>query len=308
MTRSPVNGIIVINKPVHMTSARVVASVKRISNAEKAGHSGTLDPLADGVLICCLNRATRLARFLLHGNKRYEAVLKLGEETDTQDSTGTVVSVGDPAKLSAEVISSVFERFAGMMEQVPPVYSALKHKGKPLYRHARQGKPVQKPPRQVNIYSVEILEIKTPYIRFDVTCSAGTYIRTLCADIGTSLGCGAHLHALRRLESSGFTLQQALTLKQLEAYALEGTLPRKVIAMADALKLMPDITADADLISKIRHGRELVPGDLNLERILQQNKASQPYLKIVDGGNNLMAVLEYQKTKNKLKYCCVFAN
>ena len=306
--QAQLNGIVVINKPVQMTSAKVVATVKRISNAEKAGHTGTLDPLAEGVLICCLNRATRLARFLLHGNKIYEAVLKLGEETDTQDSTGTVVSTGDPAKLSTETIRSVFERFAGPMEQLPPVYSALKHEGMPLYRHARQGKPVQKPARQVHIYSVEILEIKTPFIRFEVSCSAGTYIRTLCADIGTSLGCGGHLKALRRLESSGFTLQQALTLNQLEAYALAGTLSRHMITMADALKLMPAITADADLITKIRHGRKLAPDDVNLERVFQQNNASQTYLKIVDGGNNLMAVLEYQKAKNKLDYCCVFAN
>ena len=291
-----------------MTSAKVVAFVKRISSAKKVGHTGTLDPLAEGVLICCLNRATRLARFLLHGNKRYEAVLKLGEDTDTQDSTGTVVSVGDPAKLPNETIRSVCERFTGAVEQLPPVYSALKHKGMPLYRHARQGKPVQKPPRQVHIHSVQILEIKTPYIRFEISCSAGTYIRTLCADIGTSLGCGGHLHALKRLESCGFTLQQALTLKQLEACALAGTLTRQVISMADALKLMPAITADSDLITKIRNGRQLAPGDVNLEKIFQQSDASQAYLKVVDTGNNLMAVLEYQKVKNKLDYCCVFAN
>ena len=302
------NGILVIDKPAQITSAGVVATVKHISNAEKVGHTGTLDPLAEGVLICCLNRATRLARFLLHGKKRYEAVLKLGEETDTQDSTGTVVSVGDPTKLSAARICSVFERFAGTLEQLPPVYSALKYKGKPLYRHARQGKPVQKPARQVQIYSIEILEIKTPYIRFELNCSAGTYIRTLCADIGTSLGCGGHLRALKRLESCGFTLQQALTLEQLETCARAGTLPRQIITMADALKSMPGIIADADLITKIRHGRELASGDVSLEKVSQRNTASQSYLKIVDDSNNLMAVLEYDKAKNKLDYCCVFAN
>lgn len=306
--QTQLNGIIVINKPPQITSAEVVASVKRISKADKVGHTGTLDPLAEGVLICCLNRATRLARYLLHGNKRYEAVLKLGEETDTQDSAGNVVSVGDPANLSSGTIRSVFRHFTGPMQQLPPVYSALKHQGVPLYRHARQGKPIQKPPRQVHIYSVEILEIKTPHIRFEVNCSAGTYIRTLCADIGTNLGCGGHLHALKRLESCGFTLQQALTLKQLEAYELAGTLTRQIITMADALKLMPGITADTDLIAKIRHGRELAPDDLNLEGVTRQNDVWQPYVKIVDGNNNLIAVIEYQKIKNKLDYCCVFVN
>ncbi len=302
------NGIVVINKPGQMTSARVVASVKRISNAGKVGHTGTLDPMAEGVLICCLNRATRLARFLLHGNKRYEAVLKLGEQTDTQDSTGTVLSTGDPANLSAETIRSACERFCGLIEQLPPVYSALKHEGTPLYQHARQGRPVQKPARQVHIYGIEIQEVDIPFVRLEVSCSAGTYIRTLCADIGTSLGCGGHLHALKRLESCGFTLQQALTLKQLEKCALAGTLTRQIITMADALKLMPDIIADDDLIAKIRHGRELAPDDVNLIKITRQGKTSQPYFKIVDNGNNLMAVMEYQKTKNSLDYCCVFAN
>ncbi len=302
------NGIIVINKPAQMTSARVVASVKRISNAGKVGHTGTLDPMAEGVLICCLNRATRLARFLLHGNKRYEAVLKLGEQTDTQDSTGTALSTGDPANLSAETIRSACERFCGLIEQLPPVYSALKHKGTPLYRHARQGRPVQKPARQVHIYRIEIQEVNIPFVRFEISCSAGTYIRTLCADIGTSLGCGGHLHALKRLESCGFTLQQAMTLEQLKACARAGTLNRHVITMADALKSMPAVVADTEVITKIRHGRELTPDDVNLERGFQRNNASHQYLKIIDSSNNLMAVIEYQKAGNKLEYCCVFVN
>jgi tRNA pseudouridine55 synthase len=306
--QAQLNGIIVINKPAQITSAGVVASVKRISNANKVGHTGTLDPMAEGVLICCLNRATRLARFLLQGNKKYEAVLKLGEETDTQDATGTLVSSADSTNLSQGMIRSAIARFVGPLEQLPPVYSALKHNGVPLYRHARQGKPVQKPPRQVHIFSVQILNIEMPFIRFEVTCSAGTYIRTLCADIGTTLGCGGHLHALWRLESCGFTIQQALTLEQLEESARAGRLTRRVITMADALKLMPGITADADMIARIRHGRELAPEEISHTRQPRQNNALQPYFKIVDSDNNLIAVIEYQKLKNKLDYCCVFAN
>ena len=303
--QAQLNGIIVVNKPGQITSAGVVAAVKRITKANRVGHAGTLDPMAQGVLICCLNRATRLARFLLQGNKKYEAVLKLGEETDTQDSTGTVVSTVDPTGLSAGTIRSVIDGFAGPLEQLPPVYSALKHKGVPLYRHARRGKPVQKPARQVHIASVQILNIEMPYVRFEVTCSAGTYIRTLCADIGTKLRCGGHLHALKRLESCGFDIQRALTLEQLEECARTGTLSRQVITMADALKSMPGVTADDALIAKIRHGRQLAPGDLDLAR---QKDARQPYYKIVDGGNNLLAVMEYHESKNKMDYCCVFAN
>jgi tRNA pseudouridine55 synthase len=141
-----------------------------------------------------------------------------------------------------------------------------------------------------------------------VTCSAGTYVRTLCADIGTALRCGGHLHALRRLECCGFTVQQALTLKQLEKKARAGRLSRKIITMADALKLMPGIAADADLISKIRHGREITPEDVDFQWLSGQNTALQPYFKIVDSGNNLVAVIEYKKSSNKWDYCCVFTN
>jgi tRNA pseudouridine55 synthase len=306
--QAQLNGIIVVNKPGQITSAGVVASVKRITKANRVGHAGTLDPMAEGVLICCLNRATRLARFLLRGNKKYEAVLKLGEETDTQDSTGTVVSAADPAGLSSGTIRSVIAGFVGPLKQLPPVYSALKHKGVPLYRHARRGKPVQKPARQVQITSVQILNIEMPYVCFEVTCSAGTYIRALCADIGTNLGCGGHLHALKRLESCGFDIQRALTLEQLEECARAGTLTRQVITMANALKSMPAVTADAALVAKIRHGRELAPAELNLTGQTPQKDAQQPFLKIVDSGNNLIAVMEYFELKNKMDYCCVFAN
>ena len=302
------NGVIVVNKPADITSAGVVARVKHISNAKKVGHTGTLDPFARGVLVCCLNKATRLARFLLHGNKTYEAVLKLGEETDTLDSTGSAVAVGNTATLSQETIRLTVRRFVGSIEQLPPVFSALKHKGVPLYKLARRGQPIQKPPRRVHILDIEIREINIPFIRFEVTCSAGTYIRTLCADIGTSLGCGGHLHALKRLESSGFTIHQALTLTQIEEFALAGTLNQQLIGMSDALSHMPGVTADTTLITKIRHGHMLTQNDVNLENIFRQNKTLPTYIKIVDAGNNLIAVMEHKKAKGRLDYCCVLIN
>ena len=162
------NGIIIIDKPVGITSARVVSIVKKALNAKKVGHAGTLDPFAEGVLICCVNQATRLADFLLHGTKKYIAGLKLGEETDTQDVTGTVTSTVEPKNYSIETLKKVFKAFEGPLEQLPPVYSALKHKGVPLYKLARSGKPVQKPPRQVEIYSIAILDIALPLIRFEI--------------------------------------------------------------------------------------------------------------------------------------------
>ena len=148
------SGIVAVDKPKNITSAKVVAHVKRLLNAKKAGHAGTLDPFAEGVLVCCINDATRLARFLLAGNKTYEATLKLGIDTDTQDSTGSVTAVSREFDYPQDTIRSVVKQFEGRIEQQPPVFSALKHKGTPLYKLARQGTPVQKPARSVHIASI----------------------------------------------------------------------------------------------------------------------------------------------------------
>ena len=169
--RKELNGVIVIDKPPGITSANVVARVKKLLKAKKAGHTGTLDPFATGVLVCCINRATKLSRFFLHGKKRYEAILQLGVETDTQDLTGNVINVCHNLEFSEKAIQSAFKRFEGKIEQLPPVYSALKHKGVPLYKLARSKKPVQKPARQVSIITLKILKIKLPFIRFEVLCS-----------------------------------------------------------------------------------------------------------------------------------------
>ena len=190
------SGMLIIDKPAGITSAKVVALLKRNAGLRKVGHTGTLDPFATGVLICCVNQATRLARFFLHGSKKYQGTLVLGTETDTLDGTGNVTATCEHTDFSVDRIESAFRRFVGAIDQVPPVYSALKHHGVPLYKLARKGTPVQKPARQVTISSLDILNIDLPKIDFQVACSAGTYIRTLCADIGTELGCGGHLQRL----------------------------------------------------------------------------------------------------------------
>ena len=156
------NGIIIIDKPTGMSSARVVAKVKGLLQTRKVGHTGTLDPFASGVLVCCLNQATKLARFLLQGTKSYEAVLKLGASTDTQDVTGKIIGQPASVEISEQQLLSAFERFKGAIDQHPPVYSALKHKGTPLYKLARSGRPVQKPPRRVHIYALDIGSIQLP--------------------------------------------------------------------------------------------------------------------------------------------------
>ncbi|MEJ2170291.1 MAG: tRNA pseudouridine(55) synthase TruB [Desulfobacterales bacterium] len=298
------NGILVIDKPPNITSARVVASVKKSLNAARVGHAGTLDPFAEGVLICCVNQATRLAGFLMHGPKRYVAVLKLGEETDTQDFTGTVVVGSNPAGLCRQTIEDVFKSFEGTLEQLPPVYSALKHKGVPLYRLARRGQPVQKPPRRVHIYDLILRQIDLPFIRFEVVCSAGTYIRTLGADIGRALGCGGHLHALKRVESSGFTLEQATQLSELEELARSRRLTRRMISMRDALPAMPESFAAEDLVDRIRHGQIMTAQDLSDGNDI--NGSGEPYVKIIDLNGNLIAIVERRAGSERLDYCCVF--
>lgn len=296
------NGILVIDKPAGMTSARVVACVKKVLNARKAGHTGTLDPFATGVMICCVNQSTRLARFFLHGNKTYEAVLRLGVETDTQDLTGTVISKSEIRNLDEKTTGSIFKRFEGAIEQLPPVYSALKHEGVPLYKLARKGKPVQKPARRVFISSLKILDMELPKIRFEVSCSAGTYIRTLAADIGTALGCGAHLELLRRTESSGFTIEDALTLPEMESLALSGKISDRMTGMAEALQEMPNHVADDTLMKKIRYGKPITQKDI----ILPEPVGPEGFFKVVDADNTLLAVLEDKKKADMYNYCCVF--
>jgi tRNA pseudouridine55 synthase len=300
------NGILVIDKPGNISSAGVVRFAKKMLNVEKIGHAGTLDPFAEGVLICCLNQATRLAGFLLHAKKRYAAVLKLGEETDTQDFTGTIVSSAKPVDVSPQTIKNVFNKFEGPIKQLPPVYSALKHKGVPLYKLARRGKPMQKPPRCVHIYDITIQEIALPLIRFEVTCSAGTYIRTLCADIGKSLGCGGHLTALKRLESSGFTLDQAVSLSELKKMRNSTELSNRIIRMADALPDMPKFYADAQLAEKIRHGKIISTRELTGSNGSGGTHSAGSEIKIVDGDGDLIAILKYSEPGNRLKYRCVF--
>jgi len=306
MVGGKLNGIIVIDKPGNISSAGVVRFVKKTLNAEKVGHAGTLDPFAEGVLICCLNQATRLAGFLLHGKKKYAAVLKLGEETDTQDFTGTIVSTGKLVDFSPQTIQNVFKKFEGTIEQLPPVYSALKHKGVSLYKLARRGKPIQKPPRCVRIDNITIQEIALPLIRFEVTCSAGTYIRTLCADIGKSLGCGGHLTELKRLESSGFTLNQAVSLPELGKLTNSTRVADRIIRMADALPDMPKFCAGKPLAEKIRHGKMISTRDLTETNSPGRTHSAGTEIKIVDRNGDLIAILKYNEPGHRLEYRCVF--
>lgn len=296
------SGVLVIDKPADISSARVVARIKKALGACKAGHAGTLDPFATGVMVCCINQATRLARFFLHSEKKYRADLHLGITTDTQDSTGKVLAHCDTVKFSDNVLRSVFKEFEGRLQQQPPVFSALKHKGVPLYKLARKGTPVQKPPRPIYISSIKIVEINLPEIRFEVACSAGTYIRTLCTDIGAQLGCGGHLKELRRTHSSGFDIKNAIGLEEFEKIARTEQASGVMISMNKSLQKMSECTVDTVLKQKIMTGQAI-----DSENIIDAAlRDSENLVKIVDENDNLLAVLQLKKNCRKLEYCCVF--
>jgi len=297
------SGILLIDKPEGRTSADVVAKVKKLLGACKAGHTGTLDPFATGLMVCLVGGATKLARFFNEGWKTYEAVLCLGVETDTLDSTGKVVATSEKIDLPEKTLRAVIQSFEGKQRQIPPIFSALKHRGVPLYKLARRGEPVRKPARDIHIASIRITDIHVPEICFEVTCSSGTYIRSLCADIGKSLGCGGHLKALRRTRNGGFTIDEAVTLNELERLSTIGKSAERIVPMADALKDMPRCVADSRLIEKILYGKTVANTDLALERA----QGACGYIKIVDHAGDLIALFACSKETDTCRYIVNFA-
>ncbi|MBU0993848.1 MAG: tRNA pseudouridine(55) synthase TruB [Proteobacteria bacterium] len=294
------HGIIVIDKPEGLTSARAIYHLKKIPWVKKVGHTGTLDPFATGVMICGINQGTRLSQFFLKGDKTYVAELILGIETDTQDATGNIIAerFENVHRLTDQQISDTIKAFEGFQEQLPPVYSALKHHGVPLYKLARMGNPIQKPARSIHIKHIDILRIDKPSIWLEVSCSAGTYIRTLCADIGKKLMCGGHLKTLRRTESCGFTLKDAIPLSILNELDEEEKLKDKMIPMSTALKSMDEMIVDGEMEKRIKSGQPLgTPADNPLPK--------GPYMKIVTPNKELVAVVKYESGAS-YKYCCVF--
>ena len=295
------HGILPVDKPEDMSSAQVVRYVKKLEGISKTGHMGTLDPFATGLLLVGLNKGTRLSRFFLSGSKRYSARLHLGVETDTLDRTGTVVEeVPVPAHLDEPVISSAVEHFKGPQQQVPPVFSALKHNGKPLYRYAREGKTVEKPPRDIEIFDIRVVCIDLPYIDIDVACSGGTYIRTLAVDIGKKLGCTAHLDGLRRTGACGFAVEDAVDVESVVQKDVP-RLEKYTISLSGALSFLPAVQADSGMEKKVKHGQRLC-----LRDGLSDPSHTQGPVRIVDRAGRLCAVVEFDKSSWKFKYCCVF--
>ena len=298
------DGMVLINKPEGISSARVVNQVKKKFQVKKAGHTGTLDPFATGLLPVALGQATRLSRFFLGGAKRYRARVRLGIETDTFDRTGRIVNQADQECLAAidpARVEDTAAGFRGKQLQVPPSFSALKHQGQPLYKLARQGEMIQKPARPIEIFSIQVTAVTLPEFELDIHCSGGTYIRSLAHDMGAKLGCGAHLSALCRTGVSHFTLDQAVELE-----ALQDLLPdrRGVIPMTDCLSFMPRIKADDALAQKIGHGGKLSDQDFRSCQT-QPFTAGSP-VRVTDSQNRLIAVIEADPNGSGYNYCCVF--
>ena len=211
-----VSGILNLNKSAGMTSHDVVLHVRRLTGVRKVGHAGTLDPMATGVLLLCLGQATRVAEYLVAGRKQYRAVIRFGISTDTYDAEGSITRSVDIPQLHQDQVADALAAFLGAIQQVPPQYSAIRQKGQKLYELARRGIPVQVPPRTVEIDRIELVAWESPYLTIDVTCSPGTYIRSLAHDLGQRLETGGHLAALRRLASGSWRLEDASTLDDLE--------------------------------------------------------------------------------------------
>jgi tRNA pseudouridine55 synthase len=256
LAQAGIDGIIILDKPKDITSQKAVEKVKKLLNVKRAGHTGTLDPFATGVLPVCLNRATKTIPFLDESFKEYEATLRLGVETDTMDNTGNVISEKGIGGVSREKVLYVFSRFSGKIEQVPPMFSALKKDGVRLYDLARRGKEVKRNPRTVTVEGLELLELNPPFVRFHVRSSRGTYVRVLASDMGKELGCGGHLTELRRIKSGMFSLEDSITLEDVKRGFI------KLISLTDALSHIKKVSVSDKVASQIKDGKQIRKSDL----------------------------------------------
>jgi tRNA pseudouridine55 synthase len=282
MTRS---GILLIDKPAGPSSAQVVHRAKLILGAKKVGHLGTLDPFASGLLLLAINEGTKIADVFLSASKRYRGVMVLGVATDSQDATGNVVETRPVPALDAERLQRLAAQFTGELQQIPPMFSALKKDGVRLYRLARQGREVPRAPRPVRVEMLSLVQLGETEIELDVTCSRGTYVRTLAADMGAALSCGAHLKSLRRLSCGRLSIDQAITLAQLEG--MKSAPSGALVSLAVALSHLPSVTWDHRWIARLRLGQQDILAQLGSPR------AEGKLTPILDGQGNLVALAEW---------------
>lgn len=257
LRKRPISGILNIDKPSGMTSHDVVAAVRRISGERRVGHAGALDPMATGVLLICLGQATRVAEYLMKARKLYRTGIVLGISTDTYDAEGRVTSRVSEVAVTRSQIEKALSSLVGQVEQVPPMYSAIKREGTPLYKLARQGLVVERKPRIVEIYNIRLVDWSSPVLQIEVGCSKGTYIRSLAHDLGEGLGCGAHLQNLVRLAIGRFTLEEAISPSILEDAFAQGYWPEVIYPLDEALLDFQAMVVNEGTERKIRHGQHV---------------------------------------------------
>ena len=244
-----------MDKPAGISSNDVVQQAKRLFGAQKVGHTGSLDPLATGVLPLCFGEATKFSQYLLDANKTYWTRIRLGVSTETGDADGEVIAQVDATAITQTQVSDALETFVGEIEQIPSMYSALKHQGQPLYKLARQGIEVERAPRTVTIYSAELLQFAEAYIELRVHCSKGTYIRSLAEDLGAALGCGGHVSALRRLASGPYAEAQVVTLEQVSEIGDPQEMDALLLPVASAVSSWPSVRLHEDTAHYVRQGQ-----------------------------------------------------
>ncbi len=280
----------IIDKPRGWTSHDVVARVRKLLRAKKAGHGGTLDPLATGVLPVYLNEGTKLVPFNQEGTKDYRATMKLGQETDTLDAAGKVVSEKKKVSCTWQEIEEALRQFRGPIRQIPPLFSALKQEGLPLYKWARAGKTPRLRERDAMIHALTLKEVSLPLITLEVTCGRGTYIRSLCADLGRALGCGGHVVELRRYRSGKFSLDRALSVEDLARLTEQGLVRKQILPLKEAVEVQGFIRVEEKTAALIRQGRPLRPSDLPQEEGSWLKRSGR--VGLLDGPDQLLAIGE----------------
>ena len=290
-----IHGVINVYKEQGFTSHDVVAKLRGIVGQKKIGHTGTLDPDAVGVLPVCLGRATKLCDMLTDKDKVYEAVMLLGVETDTQDVTGQVLKTYDTTGLTEKQVRDAVAGFEGDYDQIPPMYSALKVNGKKLYELAREGKTVERAARRVQIFDIEILNIELPRVKMRVHCSKGTYIRTLCHDIGQRLGCGACMEKLTRTKVSRFEIKDSLTLAQIETLKKEDRLPEIVIPIDQMFADYVRITVSGEAARLAYNGNGIKDRDVRKEK----NVLDEAYVRVYDDVGDFIGVYQYHEKEHE---------
>ena len=286
---STLNQVVNLYKPSGPTSFSMVHSVKKILGVKKAGHIGTLDPMAEGILPICLNQSTRIIQFLGPLSKHYQCTMTLGTATDTQDSTGKTIFSGDTTKITETKVQNLLKSFVGKQKQVPPMYSAKKSNGIPLYKLARNGINIERRPVLIQFYSIDFVSMKENRVEFELHCSAGTYVRTLCDDIGKSLGCGAHMSGLIRKQVGVFAEESSISPEALEIANSNGNLAELLFSVEKALEFLPEILITDEFVEHIGNGNALAKFSL---RAYPSKFEPGMILRVCNGSGEVLAIVE----------------